>query len=56
METAPYGYRAVRGGSWNFGNETAKADVPNAECAAYRFGSVGFRLAAGPDRFISDRS
>jgi formylglycine-generating enzyme required for sulfatase activity len=44
----PYGYRAVRGGSWNFGNETAKADVPNAECAAYRFGSVGFRLAAGP--------
>jgi formylglycine-generating enzyme required for sulfatase activity len=42
----PYGYRAVRGGSWNFGHETAKADVPNAECGAYRFNSIGFRVVA----------
>ncbi|MBV8176346.1 MAG: SUMF1/EgtB/PvdO family nonheme iron enzyme [Verrucomicrobia bacterium] len=45
----PYGYRAVRGGSWNFGHETAKGDVSNAECAAYRFNSVGFRVAAAAD-------
>jgi hypothetical protein len=42
----PYGYRAVRGGSWNFGHETATADVPNVECGAYRFNSIGFRIVA----------
>jgi formylglycine-generating enzyme required for sulfatase activity len=45
----PYGYRAVRGGSWNFGHETAKAEVPNTECASYRFNSVGFRVAVAAD-------
>ena len=29
-----------------FGHETAKADVPNVECGAYRFNSVGFRIVA----------
>jgi hypothetical protein len=49
----PYGYRAVRGGSWNFGHQTAKADVPNVECAAYRFNSVGFRVAVASASAIS---
>jgi hypothetical protein len=44
-QNCPFGYHAVRGGSWNFIKTLAASDARSAECSAYRFTSVGFRLA-----------
>jgi hypothetical protein len=44
-DNCPLGYRAVRGGSWNFINTIARCNSRSGECRAYRFTSVGFRLA-----------
>jgi hypothetical protein len=44
-ENCPFGYHAVRGGSWNFIKTIAKCDSRSGECSAYRFTSVGFRVA-----------
>ena len=41
----PKGYRALRGGAWNFNADQARSEARNWECSAYRFTSVGFRLA-----------